>query len=194
MIFVTVGTQGPFDRLIRAVDEWAGVRGRSDIFAQIGPSDFRPRHIRSAPFVGADEFKKHVEVANLIIAHAGMGSIIVALELGKRIVVMPRRADLGEHRNDHQIATARRLSENGRILSAMDRQELHERLDDLQNPTTSERLNSETSSDLIRTIRTFIEAKNIRSDDKGCRPDSPGRMHRVAHQPASDASRAVKPS
>ncbi|MCP2001097.1 hypothetical protein J2S34_003583 [Nitrobacter winogradskyi] len=76
----------------------------------------------------------------------------------------------------------------------MDRQELHERLDDLQNPTTSERLNSETSSDLIRAIRTFIEAKNIRSDDKGCRPDSPGRMHRAAHQPASDASRTVKPS
>lgn len=194
MIFVTVGTQGPFDRLIRAVDEWAGARSRSDIFAQIGPSDFRPEHIRSAPFVGADEFKQHVEVADLIIAHAGMGSIITAIELGKRIIVMPRRADLGEHRNDHQIATARRLSESGRILSVMDRQELYERLDDLQNPTASERLSSETSSDLIRAIRTFIEANNIRSDSKASRSDSPSRMRGMAHQPASDASRTSKRS
>lgn len=158
MIFVTVGTQGSFDRLIRAIDEWAGARGRADIFAQIGPSDLRPEHIRSAPFVGADEFRQHVEVASLIVAHAGMGSIITALELGKRILVMPRRADLGEHRNDHQIATARRLSENGRVLTAMDQRELHEKLDQLQNPTISERLSSEASPNLIRTIRMFIEA------------------------------------
>lgn len=166
MIFVTVGTQGRFDRLIRAIDKWAGTRGRSDIFAQTGPSDFRPEHIRSAPFIHADEFRQRAEVASLIVAHAGMGSIITALELGKRILVMPRRADLGEHRNDHQIATARRLSEHGRILTAMDQQELHEKLDQLQNPITSERLSSKASPNLIRTIRMFIEAKNIRFDDK----------------------------
>jgi UDP-N-acetylglucosamine transferase subunit ALG13 len=166
MIFVTVGTQGRFDRLIRAIDEWAGARGRADIFAQTGPSDFRPEHIRSAPFVSADAFRQHVEVASLIVAHAGMGSIITALELGKRILVMPRRADLGEHRNDHQIATARRLSEHGRILTAMDQQELYEKLDQLQNPTISERLSSEASPNLIRTIRKFIETGNMRFGDK----------------------------
>jgi UDP-N-acetylglucosamine transferase subunit ALG13 len=165
MIFVTVGTQGHFDRLIRAIDEWAGTRSRADIFAQTGPSDFHPKHIRSAPFIGADEFRQHVQVANLIVAHAGMGSIITALELGKKILVMPRRADLGEHRNDHQIATARRLSEHGRILTAMDQHELHEKLDQLQNPTVSERLSSEASPNLIRTIQMFI-AGNIRLDDK----------------------------
>lgn len=194
MIFVTVGTQGPFDRLIRAIDEWAATRGRADIFAQIGPSDFRPEHIRSAPFVGADEFRQHVEGASLIIAHAGMGSIITALELSKRIVVMPRRADLGEHRNDHQIATARRLSENGRILTAMDRRELHEKLDELQNPTASERLSSETSPDLIRAIRTFIEEKTIRFDGEMSRADSPSRMRGMAQPRASDANQTLKRS
>ncbi|MBN8948995.1 MULTISPECIES: glycosyltransferase [unclassified Nitrobacter] len=166
MIFVTVGTQGRFDRLIRAIDEWAGTRGRTDIFAQTGPSDFHPLHIRSAPFIGADEFRQHVEVASLIVAHAGMGSIITALELGKRILVMPRRADLGEHRNDHQMATAQRFSEQGRILTAMDQQELCEKLDQLQNPTSSERLNFEVSPNLIRTIRMFIETKSVQFNDK----------------------------
>lgn len=166
MIFVTVGTQGRFDRLIRAIDEWAGMHGRADIFAQTGPSDFRPKHIRSAPFIGADEFRRHVEVTSLVVAHAGMGSIITALELGKRILVMPRRADLGEHRNDHQIATAQRLSLQGRILIAMDQQELYEKLDQLQSPTNLERLSVEASPDLICAIRMFIETKKVRVDDK----------------------------
>lgn len=72
---------------------------------------------------------------------------------------MPRRADLGEHRNDHQIATARRLAENGRILTAMDRRELHEKLDQSQNPIASQQFSSETSEDLISAIRMFIEDK-----------------------------------
>src|SRR5262245_16726664 len=99
MIFVTVGTQGQFDRLIRTVDEWAGLRARTDVFAQIGKSVYRPRHIRSKRFIDPAEFRKLVEASRLVVAHAGIGSIITALEFGKHIIVMPRRADFGEHRN-----------------------------------------------------------------------------------------------
>jgi UDP-N-acetylglucosamine transferase subunit ALG13 len=101
MIFVTVGTQVQFDRLIRTVDERAGARERSDIFAQIGPSNHQLKHER---LIEPTRFRNCVEAASLVITHAGMGSIITALELGKRIIVMPRRASLGEHRNDHQVA------------------------------------------------------------------------------------------
>ena len=61
MIFVTVGTQVHFDRLIRTVDEWAGVRGRSDVFAQIGPSNYRAQHIQTKPFIDPTEFRKRIE-------------------------------------------------------------------------------------------------------------------------------------
>jgi hypothetical protein len=91
MIFATVGTQGQFDRLIRTVDEWAGAHGRADVFAQAGPSDYHSEHIRTERFIDPTEFRKRVEAASLVISHAGMGSIITALELGKRIIVMPRR-------------------------------------------------------------------------------------------------------
>jgi hypothetical protein len=45
MIFVTVGTQGQFDRLIRTVDEWADARGRTDLFAQTGPAVYRSHRV-----------------------------------------------------------------------------------------------------------------------------------------------------
>jgi UDP-N-acetylglucosamine transferase subunit ALG13 len=156
MIFVTVGTQGQFDRLIRTVDEWAGVRGRTDIFAQTGPSEYHCEHIRTERFIDATEFRERVETASLVIAHAGMGSIITALELGKRIMVMPRRSNLGEHRNDHQVATAKRFAEQGRIAVAFDEKELVDKLDQLQDLHEAERLGAQASPHLIDAIRVFI--------------------------------------
>jgi UDP-N-acetylglucosamine transferase subunit ALG13 len=161
MIFVTVGTQGHFDRLVRTVDEWAGKHGRTDVFAQIGPSDSRFEHIRAERFIDPADFRNHVESASLLIAHAGMGSIITALELGKRIIVMPRRASMGEQRNDHQIATAKQFAQHGRIDVAFDERELMDKLDHLQAFDEAQPLSAQASQDLIASIRTFIETGHV---------------------------------
>ena len=99
--------------------------------------------------------------ANLIIAHAGMGSIITALELGKRIIVMPRQASKGEQRNDHQLATAKRLSEQGSIDVAFDETELMDKLINLNSIDTARRLSTQASPVLISAIRTFIETGRL---------------------------------
>jgi UDP-N-acetylglucosamine transferase subunit ALG13 len=156
MIFATVGTQGPFDRLIRTIDGWAGANGRTEVFAQTGPSDYRSEHIRTKRFIDATEFRERVEAASLVISHAGMGSIITALELGKRIIVMPRLASLGEHRNDHQVATAKRFAEQGAITVAFTEQELIDKLDQLQSLNETGRLTAQASPHLISAIRMFI--------------------------------------
>jgi len=161
MIFVTVGTQGNFDRLIRTVDEWAGKHRRTDVFAQTGPSDTSFRHIRTEQFIDPAKFREYVGSASLVIAHAGMGSIITALELGKRIIVMPRRASMGEQRNDHQIATARRFAQQGRIEVAFDERELLDKLDHLEAVDETEPLSPQASQDLIASIRTFIKTGHI---------------------------------
>ena len=90
MIFVTVGHQMPFDRLIRAMDEWAGARARRDVFAQIGRSDFQPKHIRTAPFLAPEDFERSMDEAAAVVAHAGTGTIIAALQRGKPLLVLPR--------------------------------------------------------------------------------------------------------
>lgn len=155
-IFVTVGTQLPFDRLIRAVDEW--VVGREDVtgFAQLGPGRFLPKHLTYADFIDAGEFRQHVVESSLVIAHAGMGSILTALEIGKPIIVMPRRAAFGEHRNDHQIATARSLESRGRAVVAFDEQELIRLLNAFDATAPSIAAPKEASPTLIDAIRRFI--------------------------------------
>jgi UDP-N-acetylglucosamine transferase subunit ALG13 len=128
VIFVTVGTDGPFDRLVRTVDRWAGDTGRRDVFAHIGRSSFAPSHIDHVAMLQPDEFRRRFADASVVVAHAGMGTILSALHYRKPILVMPRRASLGEQRNEHQLATARHLRDLGKITVAVDENELFERL------------------------------------------------------------------
>lgn len=158
MIFVTVGSQGPFDRLIRAVDEWAALRSRSDVLAQIGKGKYIPQHIRFTEFVEPLEFKHLVEEAGLVVAHAGIGSIISALETAKPIVVMPRRAHFREQRNDHQVATARHFEAKGQIIVAYEEQSLAEKLDFALTLGNTESTKMEASPQLIGSIRSFLDS------------------------------------
>jgi len=146
----------PFDRLVRAVDAWAGSRGRSDVFAQIGPSEYRPEHIEHVQFLEPEEFRGRVEGASVLVAHAGMGSILTALEAGKPILVMPRRGDLHETRNDHQVATAERFGQRGAVAVAMDENELAGRLDELGSVEAGAKIGPYGSPELIDAIKGYI--------------------------------------
>ena len=159
MIFVTVGEQLPFDRLIRIIDKWAAMTGR-EVFAQIGRTDWKPSHIEHKEFLEPDEFKKIFKAAEVIVSHAGMGTIISAVEMGKAILVMPRQKALGEHRNDHQFSTAKRFLSLGYIEVAFDEDDLIAKLDNLQAiGNAQENKGSRRPSQLlIEIIRKFIDA------------------------------------
>ena len=161
MIFVTVGAQMPFDRLIKAIDKWALESGRDDVFAQIGETDFRPMNIQWTPFLSTEEFKQRYETAKVIIAHAGTGSIITALQLGKPILVMPRRANLRETRNDHQVATVEQFRRFDSVSVALDENELICRLEEIDNLQGQRSINSYASHELLRAIRNFINEEAI---------------------------------
>ncbi len=156
MIFVTVGTQLPFDRMIRVVDEWAGRCGRKDVFAQIGPGSYIPKHVEHATFISPSECSTRMREASVLVAHAGMGSILTALEIGTPIIIMPRRAGLGEHRNDHQLATARRFAALGKVRVAMDESELPAALDSVGDVKVGERISPFASPRLLAAVKGFV--------------------------------------
>ena len=158
MIFVTVGAQMPFVRLVRAVDEWAGSRCRNDVFAQTGPTEWCPENIEWCRFLDPLEFNRLFEKADLIVSHAGMGTILTALQHGKPIVVMPRRGDLRETRNDHQLSCARRFAEIGKIAAVENESELMQRLDAADEIGEPSRINAQASPEILRALRKFVEA------------------------------------
>lgn len=162
MILVTVGGQLPFDRLVRAVDDWAGASGRRDVFAQVGASDYHPQHLASAPFLSPEEFRERFAAASAIVSHAGMGTVIGALEAGKPILIMPRRAELHEQRNDHQLATAERLRGRPGVCVAMDEDELRSRLATIDTLSGAERISASASPELIEALRAFVASAPLR--------------------------------
>jgi len=162
MIFVTVGAQMPFDRLVRAVDAWAGANPDVDVFAQIGSGRYRPRNMPSTRQLDPVEFRQRLFDAQLIVTHAGMGTIITALEFTRPIVVLPRRADRQETRNDHQVGTARALSGSRGITVAWDEQELAGRLDRRAEIPAPTRAASHASVELLSALRQFIRTGEVR--------------------------------
>jgi len=157
MIFLTVGTQVAFDRLVAAVDAWSGERGREDVIAQIGPSQLRPRHMQWHARLSPERFRATLEAADVLVAHAGLGSILMALQAAKPILLFPRRAALGEQRNDHQLATARAFADHPGIAVAFDEADLRERLNSLESLAAPERIGPHASPQLLAAVKGFIE-------------------------------------
>jgi UDP-N-acetylglucosamine transferase subunit ALG13 len=130
VIFVTTGNfDTGFDRLVRAVDDLfaQGVLA-GDGLAQIAGGRYEPTRLRWQRFLLPDEYNEAMRSATLIIAHGGAGTVRAAASLGKPIIVLPRRAALKEHYNDHQAATAVFYAQKGLALVATDETELARRV------------------------------------------------------------------
>lgn len=156
MIFVTVGSDTPFDRLIKTVDRWAFGNGRRDVFAQIGKNAWKPQFVAYSDMLGPRDFTHHVKAARVVVGHAGMGTILTALQLKTPLLVMPRRGGMGETRNDHQMDTARMLESIDGIDVALDERELVEKLRGIDDEKNFVTISSHAEESLTASIRDFI--------------------------------------
>lgn len=120
MIFITLGTQKfQFNRLLKKIDELISEKKiKEKVFAQIGNSDYKPINFKYKEFLNKEEFEECVKKADLIITHAGVGTIITALNFDKRVIVVPRLAKYKEHVDDHQVEIAESFSKKGFVLSS----------------------------------------------------------------------------
>lgn len=162
MIFLTVGSELCFDRLVKAVDDWCLHNKQHIVFGQIADpksTGYRPLHFKWEKFIRPDEYERNIEQADLIVAHAGMGSIITALSKSRPILVMPRTVSLKETRNDHQIFTAERFSNRSGITVAENEAmiaPLLSRLIDEKSEEDVEKISKYADPNLIVAIREFI--------------------------------------
>ena len=161
MIFVTVGTQFAFDRLIMAVDRWAMRQSAPDVVAQMGPSTYQPLAMKGYSYIAPSEFDEYEREAQLLISHAGTGSIFAAQELGKPIIIMPRLNSLGEHRNEHQLSTAKQFLGKPSVYVAMNVKELNCLLDRKDELCGCAPISPFASSGLIDALRSFFSANAI---------------------------------
>jgi beta-1,4-N-acetylglucosaminyltransferase len=156
VIFLTVGTQFPFDRLVKEIDDLAGRKLLYEpVVAQIGESTYRPRNFTAMASLDKKSFDEHFQRASAVIGHAGMGTISMALDRGKPLLVMPRRKKFREVVNDHQAELAAKFEALGHILLARDESELAEKIVQLKSFIPQpRRANPDAVS---RRIEAFLE-------------------------------------
>lgn len=160
MIFFTVGTILPFDRMARALDEWAAAHPEREVYGQVydlGAQNYRPQHFGWAERLAPAEFRDRIARAEVIVAHAGIGTIVDALTQGKPLLLMPRRHDLREHVNDHQLETVAKFGDRPGIRVIMEPEELAPALDDmLANGREVPPLGPYAEQSLIDAVRATI--------------------------------------
>ena len=157
MIFLTVGNwHKGFIRLIEAVYKLKERNLIADeVIAQTGHTKYKLGHFeKSLDFCSAQDFSEYIKAAKVIISHAGIGTISHALKLKKTIIVVPRKAALGEHFDDHQTATARALEAEHKVLVAYDTRELIQKIQDAESFTPAE---TESHNQIVEAVKDFIQ-------------------------------------
>ena len=159
-VFVSVGTMMPFDRLVRAMDEWAAANPQVAVEMQIGRGRYEPAHARFVRLMPQGDYRARVASARLFIAHAGMGSIIAAIEAGKPLLMLPRLAAQGEHNNDHQLATAASIGARPGLHVAADAADLKARASAMfaEGGAPPAPISRFAESGFTTRIRAFIDA------------------------------------
>ena len=159
MIFATTGTQLPFPRLIAALDALAPGLGEP-VIAQIGPDPAAYRNLETYATLTPGRFDTLFAEARIVVAHAGIGTILSARRHGRPLILVPRRLDHGEHRNDHQLATARELEQRAGLSVAWQVEDLEAML---HRPTpepgsTASDMAPDTPLERLRThLRSLVD-------------------------------------
>ncbi|MCK5917606.1 MAG: glycosyl transferase family 28 [Cocleimonas sp.] len=151
MIFVAVGTQFPFDRLIENMNEWAA-NNDEEVIAQIADGEYIPQNIKWERFLDAKQYNQHIKDASVFVSHAGMGNIISARHHNTPIIVMNRQFELGEHRNNHQADGVTWMAKLSGVYAAPTQAELYTLLCD----TSALQVVSNNDTDNLDKLTNFL--------------------------------------
>jgi len=156
LIFLAVGSwHKGFDRLVKAVDEFKGDGIiTEEVKAQIGNSTYEPSNLESLDYYSPDEFANIIREARIVISHAGMGTIIETTKQGKPIIIVPRKAKLGEANTDHQFDTAKVLAKEGRLLVAFETEDLPVKLKEAESFVPTQ---GKGSQEILDAVKAFID-------------------------------------
>lgn len=114
MTLVTLGTQHQeFTRLLYYIEK-SDLKG--EIIVQAGYTKYESKRMKIFDFISYDEMEKYIDKSDLVITHAGTGSIVMPLKKDKKVIACARLSKFGEHVDDHQVELVDVFYSEGYIL------------------------------------------------------------------------------
>ena len=141
MIFVSLGTQDkPFNRIIDYVislkENLKELQGEK-IIIQLGQTKLlksenerieKLENITIYDMLKPKKMKDIIKDSDIIITHAGVGTIMECLEMDKEIIVVPRKVENLEHVNNHQEEIAFEMEKKGFLTKVDTYEELENKI------------------------------------------------------------------
>ena len=160
MILVLLGTQNnSFYRLLEEIDKNIENGNIQDkVVVQAGFTKYESNNMQIFDMIPQEELDDLLKKADLVITHGGVGSIMSAVKLGKKVIAVPRLKKYGEHVNDHQLEIINTFKKQGIIIGLNSVDELAKALSEAKGfETSGTRPKEQQENRIIKIIDTFIE-------------------------------------
>ncbi|MCI8759992.1 MAG: beta(1,3)galactosyltransferase EpsH [Clostridia bacterium] len=157
MILVLLGTQNnSFHRLLEEIDRLIQSKIiQEEVMVQAGYTKYHSENIKILDFISNEKIEELQEKADLVITHGGVGSILLSLTKGKKVIAVPRLHQYHEHVNDHQREIVELFNQKGYIIgiqSVKDLEQAYQRIKEF-TPKKYESNNHK----MLKMIEEFIE-------------------------------------
>jgi UDP-N-acetylglucosamine transferase subunit ALG13 len=143
------------DRLLDLTKSFLEANENFNCVAQTGESKHLPINMHCIKWLTQEKFRHHYSKADIILSHAGMGNILLAAELEKPIVIMPRVAEYGEHVNNHQTGTLTGFSDRDFVFPAIDQESFSNAILDAQN-WSPHNIDLQPRSSLVSSLKQYL--------------------------------------
>jgi len=149
MIFVSFGTHNQrFDRLAVAINDFA-IQSEEQLIVQYGFTDFNFNDkINAFDYCNRDEMLRYTKDASVLVLQGGWGGISEAIDLQKRIVVVPRIEGKEHIHNQEQLV--KKLESLGCVIAVYNIKDLSAKIE-LAKTFNFKPLKRGKASDIITT-------------------------------------------
>ncbi|WP_054537381.1 glycosyltransferase [Herpetosiphon geysericola] len=154
MIFVSVGTRPePFDRLVQAMDCVAAQIDET-VIIQTGHTRAGVQYAQARPWLNDAEYRRLMVQARIVISQAGAGSILMARQYARPLIVVARARHYAECPDDHQAELATAVEQIGYAQYVRDI--TPEALRDAMHHALYHADDASAASRLVPTIRHYL--------------------------------------
>lgn len=152
MVFVAIGTQKQqFTRIFKKIED-SKIMENEEIIAQSGFTKFDSKKIKMLGFIEQKKLNEYIKEADFVICHGGVGTIFSALNMGKKVLVMPRLKKYKEHKNDHQVEICRELEKEGYILYIKEDDDIDEKIKELKQKEFKEYKSDDSYLKILKEV------------------------------------------
>jgi UDP-N-acetylglucosamine transferase subunit ALG13 len=158
MIFVITGTEAfPFNRLIEKIDSLKENKFLTDdIFIQLGSCSYIPKFCKWQQWLSFGAMRENIVNADMVITHAGAGTTLFCLEMGKTPLLVTRRKEFGEHLDDHQVPFAHNMEKLDYAVVAYQISELEGCITKIRQMNKKKRVLLKNNAELISYLNSWM--------------------------------------